>query len=104
MEQTIEQARSEAIDRVIDEIGGPDALESFLEVQYLRAQGLRFLLVQRNYRGARQHWLSGHENRGRAASYILGEEYAEDWETIGLYDLDTGWRYDAKVSITWEKS
>lgn len=61
-----------------------------------------FLLVQESRHGG--YWLGSYGSVDDAASYIDSEEYAEDWETVGLWELRTGDRYDASPTTTFTKA
>lgn len=51
----------------------------------------RFLLVEQNVGGSDPpYWATTHKSRAAAAKYHDGQEYAEDWCPVLLYDLDTG--------------
>jgi hypothetical protein len=47
-------------------------------------------------------WVTCHHTPADAAAYHLGQEYLEDWNVHSLIDLDTGQRFDATHSLTWE--
>ena len=62
----------------------------------------RYLLVERSrYDGS--HWLSSHASMANAADYHDGQEYPEDWNIVGLYDLETGRKLDAHQVTRFEK-
>jgi hypothetical protein len=93
-------ARVKARDQVVAEIGGPDALQDG-GADELTATPNRFCLVERNYRYGRGYWVTTWDTADLAGRYVTGQEYAEDWETIILVDLDTGDRYEASLTLTW---
>ena len=89
------------IQEVTEEIGGPEALQDRRAAFALRPGTQQYLLVERNSHGARGYWLSTHPWPESAGEYIVTQEYGEDWETVALVDLDTGGRFDVKVSVSW---
>lgn len=64
----------------------------------------RWCLVQKNTGGNEpSHWFTCHHSRESAAIYVVNEEYASDWETVVLADLDTDARFtEGARTITWE--
>lgn len=57
----------------------------------------RFALIEESRYGG--HWLTFHESNAAAAAYVRGQEYPEDWQTVGLVDLDAPRRHDAEFDL-----
>jgi len=62
----------------------------------------RFVLVERHRKFERGHWLTRFDSPKDASTYVLGQEYAGDWETIKLVDLANGDEYEPRVELTWQ--
>lgn len=63
----------------------------------------QFALVERNWRGSREYWLTLHDTLQDAGSAHVDQEYAEDWELIEVRDLDTGDTYEGTIQVIWAK-
>lgn len=62
-----------------------------------------FLLAENNVRGCNPpHWYSTHDTPAEAGAYHVTQEYREDWDVIGLWNLDTGERFDPVLGMTFE--
>lgn len=57
------------------------------------AEPMRFATVERNVRSG-YRWIGTFESIEDALNNHVDQEYAEDWDMDGLYDLDEGMRWD----------
>lgn len=60
----------------------------------------RFVLVEQTARGSNAVWVSQHSSPEEAARYH--DEGEGCWEIAGLFDLDTGQRYEALVCTMFQ--
>jgi hypothetical protein len=87
---------------LIEHDDDPDDLSGVTE-EIATAELRPFLLVEKNVRGCNPPtWYSTHDSPAEAGAYYVGQEYREDWEPVGLWDLDTGERFDPVVGMTFE--
>jgi hypothetical protein len=72
------------------------------EVDLLRAEPARYLLVEQNRYNQPPYWLSTFDDPVAACHYNLNQEYAEDWSIVTIVDLDTGLEAEHPITITTE--
>jgi hypothetical protein len=87
---------------VIEHDDDPDNLSAVMDDIDMAELG-RFVLVEKNVGGVSPpSWYTTHDTSAEAGAYHVGQEYRHDWEPVGLWDLDTGERFDPVVSMTFE--
>lgn len=59
-------------------------------------RALPYLLVEENVRGG--YWLTSHESVESAVTTHDGDEYAHEWEIVGIFDQVTGNEVDYEVT------
>lgn len=65
----------------------------------------RYILIQRAVeRYGSGVWITDHATPEDAASYVLGDEYPEDWLTERLHDTKTGTDLAPSMTITFSPS
>lgn len=60
-----------------------------------------WLLIEENTHDSRDYWHTRHDSPEAAAEYHDGQEYGEDWEIVGLWDLNMGTQYEAETRTTF---
>lgn len=74
------------------------------EVELLREDPARYLLVEKNRYNTPPYWLSTFDDPIAAVHYHLDQEYAEDWSIVTIVDLDDGSEAEHPIAITTEIS
>jgi hypothetical protein len=95
------KSRQELFDELVNELGGPEALQMGQTKPDLSTPEAKWLLIERNFRGGRGYWLTVCHSPEEAGNAYVSQEYQEDWEPIWLIDLDTGHRSVPQLRLEW---
>lgn len=63
-----------------------------------------YVLIEKNRKSEPSYWLSAHDTLSAAGEYIMGQEYAEDWEPVVCIHPASETEYEAEVPptvVTW---
>lgn len=61
----------------------------------------RYLLIEDSAHGDGA-WATTFDTLEEAGTYLVGQEYPEDWDFRSLTDLDTGQQHTPVHHVTWE--